>query len=192
VDVPPAPDALTSISSDISDSDFFDATKVTAHSVQLRRHDGRSRASRPKAEQQDPGAFDPDEPGARLMDGAHLLSASQLDVAIKNEGGHYTMARSFVERVLQQQESAIAGARAVLYEHDGRVVGVKLSGIRRSGLLAKLGLQNGDLLKSISGYELTTLDDALDAYAKLRNAPRLSLAIVRRERAMTLGYSIEP
>jgi hypothetical protein len=48
------------------------------------------------------------------------------------------------------------------------------------------------LLRSINGYGSTTPDHALDAYAKLRNASRLSLAITRHERAITLAYSIEP
>lgn len=186
----PVPEAISP--GDGSDSDSVDATKVTTQPVQLRKRDGQPRARRLRAELEEPGALDPDEPGALVMDGAPVLGARELDAAIKDEGGHYTMARSFVERVLQRQQSAIAGARAVLYQHDGQVLGVMLSGIRRSSLLAKLGLRNGDLLRSINGYALTTLDDALDAYAKLRNASRLSLAVVRRERAITLGYRIEP
>jgi hypothetical protein len=188
----PAPGARSSSSRDSSDGDLVDATKVKTQSVQLRKRDGKSRASRLKPEPEDPGAFDPDAPGALAADDGPVLSARELAAAIKNEGGHYMMARSFVERMLRQQQSAIAGARAVLYEQAGRVVGVKLSGIRRTSLLAKLGLQNGDLLRSINGYGLTTPDDALNAYSKLRNASRLSLAIARHERAITLAYSIEP
>jgi general secretion pathway protein C len=70
-------------------------------------------------------------------------------------------------------------------------VGVKLYGIRKSSLFGKLGLQNGDLLRTINGFDMGSPDSALEAYAKLRSASNLSLAIVRRGTAVTMEYNIQ-
>lgn len=79
----------------------------------------------------------------------------------------------------------------VPHEENGRVIGVKLYGIRRNSLLSQLGLQNGDLLRTINGLDLSTPARALDAYAQLRNADHLSVALVRRGRPVAMEYRIE-
>lgn len=165
--------------------------KVMARAVQLRAPGGKLCTLRLHAEPEGPGAYE-SEPLSLVHDAAPALAQSELDAAIKAEGGRYTMPRSFVERVLQHQAGAIAGVRAVLHKQDGQVIGVKLYGIRRTSVFGKLGLQNGDLLRTINGFDLTTPDNALDAYAKLRNARHLSLALIRRDRALNLVYAIEP
>ena len=81
-------------------------------------------------------------------------------------------------------------ARVVPHEENGRVVGVKLYGIRRSSLLGKLGIQNGDMLRTINGFDMSAPDSALEAYAKLRSARNLSVAVVRRGAAVTMEYQI--
>ena len=71
------------------------------------------------------------------------------------------------------------------------MVGVKLYGIRRNSLLGKLGLQNGDLLRTINGFEMSSPDTALEAYSKLRTSNNLSVAVVRRGRPMNVEYDIQ-
>ena len=69
-------------------------------------------------------------------------------------------------------------------------MGVKLYGIRRGSLLSRLGLQNGDLLRTINGFDMSSPDKALEAYTKLRTASNLTVAIERRGQSMTLDYEI--
>ena len=82
-------------------------------------------------------------------------------------------------------------ARIVPHEENGQVVGVKLYGIRRNSLLGKLGLQNGDLLRTINGFEMSSPDTALEAYSRLRSASNLSVAVTRRGRPMNIDYDIQ-
>jgi general secretion pathway protein C len=103
----------------------------------------------------------------------------------------FTVQRSLVDKVLENQAEIMRSARVVPHEQNGKVVGVKLYGIRRSSLLGKLGLQNGDLLRTINGYEMSSPDTALEAYSKLRSASDLSIAVTRRGRAMNLEYEIQ-
>ncbi|MGD8859819.1 MAG: type II secretion system protein GspC [Myxococcales bacterium] len=103
----------------------------------------------------------------------------------------FTVQRSLVDKVLENQAEIMRSARVVPHEQNGKVVGVKLYGIRRNSLLGKLGLQNGDLLRTINGYEMSSPDTALEAYSKLRSASDLSIAVTRRGRAMNLEYEIQ-
>ncbi len=66
------------------------------------------------------------------------------------------------------------GARVVPAVKNGKPDGFKLYAIRPSSVYAKLGLQNGDTLQSINGFDLTSADKALEVYTKLREATSLA------------------
>lgn len=115
----------------------------------------------------------------------------ELDRGIKQVSEtKYSVQRSLVDKLLQNQGELMRSARVVPHEENGRVVGVKLYGIRKSSLFGKLGLQNGDMLRTINGFDMGSPDSALEAYAKLRSASNLSLALVRRGNAVTMDYNI--
>jgi general secretion pathway protein C len=116
---------------------------------------------------------------------------AELDQGIKQlSETKYNVRRNLVDKLLQNQAELMRSARVVPHEENGRVVGVKLYGIRKSSLLGKLGLQNGDMLRTINGFDMGSPDSALEAYAKLRSASNLSLAVVRRGNAVTMEYNI--
>ncbi|HEX4355354.1 MAG TPA: type II secretion system protein GspC, partial [Polyangiales bacterium] len=116
---------------------------------------------------------------------------AELDQGIKQQSDtKYSVRRSLVDKLLQNQAELMRSARVVPHEENGRVVGVKLYGIRKTSLFGKLGLQNGDMLRTINGFDMGSPDTALEAYAKLRTASNLSLAIVRRGNAVTMEYNI--
>ena len=70
-------------------------------------------------------------------------------------------------------------------------MGLKLYGIRRTSLLGKLGIRNGDMLRTINGFDMTSPDTALEAYSRLRTADALTLAVKRQNKEMTIEYSIQ-
>jgi general secretion pathway protein C len=102
----------------------------------------------------------------------------------------FTIQRTLIDKVLANQAALMRSARIVPHEQNGKVEGVKLYGIRRNSLLGKLGLQNGDLLRSINGYDMTSPDSALEAYSRLRSADNLSVSIQRRRKDMNISYGI--
>ncbi|HEX7704779.1 MAG TPA: hypothetical protein VF403_28760, partial [Kofleriaceae bacterium] len=73
---------------------------------------------------------------------------------------------------------------------DGKPDGFKLYAIRPSSVYAKLGLQNGDTLQSINGFDLTSADKALEVYTKLREATSLQVSVTRRGKQEQLSYTI--
>jgi general secretion pathway protein C len=128
---------------------------------------------------------------AAVAEAAPAGADAELDQGIKQVSDtKYSVRRSLVDKLLQNQGELMRSARVVPHEENGRVVGVKLYGIRKSSLFGKLGLQNGDMLRTINGFDMGSPDSALEAYAKLRSASNLSLALVRRGNAVTMEYNI--
>lgn len=102
----------------------------------------------------------------------------------------FNISRGLVDKVLLDQAALMRTARVVPHEVNGQVVGVKLYGVRRNSLLGKLGLQNGDLLRTINGYDMSRPDSALEAYSRLRNADNLTVAVQRRGQNLNVSYHI--
>lgn len=88
-------------------------------------------------------------------------------------------------------QSAIAGrVRIVPHTENGAVAGLKLYGISSTSALAQLGFQNGDMLRSINGAEMSSPEQALEAYARLRNASAYEVRLDRRGTPMTFTYRV--
>lgn len=84
----------------------------------------------------------------------------------------------------------ISGLRVVPETVDGRVLGVRLLGVRQGSLLSLLGLHDGDRLQAINGYELTSPGNALRAYAALRHESDFDLELSRQGQTVRLTYRV--
>lgn len=71
-----------------------------------------------------------------------------------------------------------------------KLIGLRLFGIRPGSLLSTLGLQNGDRLETINGLEIASPQKAVEAYARLSTAKRLSVRIVRLGRPVQIDLNI--
>lgn len=120
------------------------------------------------------------------------LSDAELEAGIeKITDTKFNIERSLVDKALANQGSLMKTARVIPHDENGRVVGVKLYGIRRNSLLGRLGVRNGDMLRTINGFSMTSPDTALEAYSRLRTADKLTLAVKRQNNEMTIEYNIE-
>jgi general secretion pathway protein C len=70
------------------------------------------------------------------------------------------------------------------------MTGMKVAFVRPGGIFARLGLQSGDTLRAINGLELTSPERVLEAYARFRTAPRLSVVIARDGQPMQLDVEV--
>jgi general secretion pathway protein C len=103
---------------------------------------------------------------------------------------HFRVERRILEYLFEHQAEVMGLARVIPQREGDRVVAVRLYGIRRNSLLGRMGLQNGDAVRSINGYEASSPDQMLRALVDLRGASRVSVAIVRRGQPMTLDYDV--
>ncbi|MFO7564671.1 MAG: type II secretion system protein GspC [Enhygromyxa sp.] len=91
-----------------------------------------------------------------------------------------TVDKAFVEKLLANPAQLTRQARIVPAVRDGETKGYKFYGIRPGSLPRLLGMKNGDLLTSVNGHQLESLDQAMDLYTKLRRASHLSVTIERQ------------
>jgi type II secretion system protein C len=87
--------------------------------------------------------------------------------------------RAVLDAMMEQQIELLRDLRAAPERAGDRVVGLKLGPIKPGSLAEHVGLRAGDRLVSINRYDLTDPGQLLKAYAKLRLAPSLTLALVR-------------
>lgn len=104
----------------------------------------------------------------------------------------FRIERSVVDNILENQAQLMRSARIVPEQKDGKTVGIRLFGIRQDTLLGTLGLQNGDRLEKINGFDMASPEKALEAYARLRTATSLNVQVTRRGKPLTIDYKIDP
>jgi general secretion pathway protein C len=114
--------------------------------------------------------------------------ASKIQKVSDNE---FNVDRAVVDKILENQADLMRTARIVPEQKDGKIVGIRLFGIRPDTLLGTLGLQNGDRLESINGFNMASPEKALEAYARLRTAANLNVKVNRRGSGMDIDYRIK-
>ena len=102
----------------------------------------------------------------------------------------YEIERSGVDQIMDNQLELTKNVRLVPESKEGKVVGIRLFGIRPGSLPALLGLQNGDLLQSINGFSMASPESALQAYAQLPRASLLDVRLERRSAAVSVSIHI--
>lgn len=123
--------------------------------------------------------------------GAASLPQEIADKITKVSETEYTVERSVVDHVLENQAELMKSARIVPEKGpDGKTVGIRLFGVRPDTLLGSLGLKNGDRLETINGFNLANPEEALNAYARLRTAGKLSLSVTRRGQPTSIDINI--
>ena len=104
---------------------------------------------------------------------------------------HYVMTRSELNSRVTNLPDLATKARIVPSYKNGVADGFKLFSIVPDSLYAKIGIQNGDVIRRINGYEMNSPEKALEIYQKLRDASRIEVEIERRGETLRNAYSIE-
>lgn len=103
----------------------------------------------------------------------------------------FNVERAVVDNILENQAELMRSARIVPEKEGDKIVGIRMFGIRPDSLLGTLGLENGDRLQSINGFEMSDPQKALEAYARLRSAERLTVSVNRRGKPVNIDFNIK-
>ena len=98
--------------------------------------------------------------------------------------------RSLINELLANPTNFVKSVRVRPQREGGKVVGYKLRRFQANSPLAALGAQKGDVIKSVNGVDLTSMDKALGAFQSLRNASDLTFSVVRNGKPVDLKVSI--
>ena len=118
--------------------------------------------------------------------------ADDIKKGIQKVGpNEYNVDRGVVDKILENQAELMRQARIVPEQENGKVVGIRLFGVRPDTLLGTLGLENGDRLQTINGFDMTSPEKALEAYARLRTADHLTITVNRKGQDTNMDYNIK-
>lgn len=133
----------------------------------------------------------PPPPGAVSANKENDAFSAELANGIKKLGENkYELQRGTLESVLGNMALLSRSARIVPEMKDGKAAGFRFFAVRPDGPFALIGVQNGDILSSINGLEITSPEKALEVYAKLKSASHLSLGMERNSQKITKEYNI--
>jgi general secretion pathway protein C len=141
----------------------------------------------PKADAPAPVASAPPATGK----GAPPVDPSISKGIVKISANEFNVDRGVVDKILENQADLMRQARIVPEQENGKVVGIRLFGVRSDTLLGVLGMENGDRLQTINGFEVASPEKALEAYARLRTADKLTIQLNRRGQNMNLDFNIK-
>lgn len=96
--------------------------------------------------------------------------------------------RADVDRWLRVGGGILRGARVVPASRGGRVVGVRVLGVRPGDVLAGLGITHGDVIHRVNGVDLASPDRCLEAYARLRSSDEAVVELTRAGRRVIQRY----
>jgi general secretion pathway protein C len=126
---------------------------------------------------------------AAVSSGDYL--SQEMDRGVRKTGEYsYDIQRATLEAVLGNTNLLARSARIVPESKEGRAAGFRLYSVRPDGPFAKIGLQNGDVISSINGLELTSIEKSFEVYGKLRSASHLALGVERNGQKVTMDYGI--
>ncbi|RJS16831.1 general secretion pathway protein GspC [Corallococcus sp. H22C18031201] len=117
--------------------------------------------------------------GSKLGQGIRALSENA-----------YEIPRQELSDALGHLNELAVEARLMPAFQDGQAVGFKVSAIRPDSFYTRLGLQNGDVLRRINGFDLNSPEKLLELYAKLRDSPHLELDVVRGGASVRKVYDV--
>ena len=113
--------------------------------------------------------------------------ASGIQETAENE---FSVPRSEVDSAMENMSQLFTQVRAVPHFEGGESVGFRLFAIRRGSLFDKIGLKNGDIIRSINGNAMNDPAKAMGLMTELKDTSSLSVDATRNSQPITLKYNI--
>ena len=98
----------------------------------------------------------------------------------------FTVQRRTFEAIIARQ-AELLGRTRISPDKDG----LRLAGVRPDSLLGGLGIQNGDHLQQINGFDIADPHTALEAYSKLMSANHLVIRALRGDQTLNFDLKID-
>lgn len=102
----------------------------------------------------------------------------------------YEIDRDVIDKTLSNLNSIATQARIVPSFKNGAANGFKLFSIQPNSLYASIGIENGDVIQRVNGYEINSPEKALELYQKLRESQRVTIELERGGQVVRKEYTI--
>jgi len=122
---------------------------------------------------------------------AYLPHTSTVEGEITDVGDHHKIVdRSLLKHYAKNMDDIYKNIGIVEVRKGRQIQGFKITFVRRNSPFAKLGIQRGDIIKSINGELLNNYNVAFNIYRNIGDIENLTLVIQRGKEEMELDYEI--
>jgi general secretion pathway protein C len=102
----------------------------------------------------------------------------------------YEIDRGTLDSTLSDLNKIATQARIVPSFKNGVANGFKLFSIQPGSLYASIGVENGDVIQRVNGYEINSPEKALELYQKLRESQHVTIELERGGQSVKKEYNI--
>lgn len=99
--------------------------------------------------------------------------------------------RETFNRQLNNLPRLLQQARAIPHTENGQAQGFRLVNIQSGSIFEDLGLQAEDIIHSVNGRQILSVEDALNTYRDLRTRRSFQVGLMRGGRQLTLNLSVQ-
>lgn len=113
---------------------------------------------------------------------------------VKNLGDNkFAIKRSDLQKHLNNLSTILMQARAVPARDKvtGEVIGFRIIDFQPNSIFTQLGINRGDLIKSVNGEAVDTPQKAMELFNMFKNASQIKMSVDRGGRTETLDYNIQ-
>jgi len=110
---------------------------------------------------------------------------------IIEQGGTKVISRSLLTSYTQDIDKIWKDIGIAQYKQNGKLKGFKVNYVKKGSDFEKLGLQRGDILKSINAEELNSLSTAINFFKDINNIENLTLTVERNGKREDMEYEIQ-
>jgi general secretion pathway protein C len=102
----------------------------------------------------------------------------------------YEISRDLINSKLSDLSSLMTEAKALPNMKNGEFNGFKLYAMRSTSLFGQIGLKNGDIIQSVNGEKVDSLEKAMQLLETFKNASSVQLGLQRRGAQTNMDYTI--
>ncbi|RMH58872.1 MAG: hypothetical protein D6679_03500 [Candidatus Hydrogenedentota bacterium] len=121
-----------------------------------------------------------------------VSSPASAGPAAGNAEGGIVVSRAEINASVKNPEEIIGESKIVPEFRGGKMVGFRISEVSRSSIVYKMGIRSGDVIKSVNGQRLDSLERAPQIWKKMKNVSQIRMAIERNGKETTMSYVIRP
>jgi len=117
-------------------------------------------------------------------------SGMKVEGEVIDAGDHKIVDKALVTHYAGNLKEVMKNIGIVEVREGTKLAGFRVSFIRRGSHFAKLGLQRGDIIRSVNGEVIQSYSAAMRVYKNINTMDSLSLTITRGKKEMELEYEV--
>jgi len=107
-------------------------------------------------------------------------------------GDGMTVSRAELRASVKSSEEILGRSKIVPEMRDNAIIGFKVNEVEAGSVIRKMGIQAGDIITSVNGQRLDSLERATGIWQKMKSESEIHMTVERNSEIKTLSYYVKP